>query len=400
MPGIPFCNTSVTCEASEGKTLLVEAVRTMEGFEKLGPEWQQLFERSKCTNVFLSFDWMVEWWKCWGNRRTLFILVIREASGGLVGVAPFSTKLSGIGRIGPVSVRFIGDEFVGSDHLDLLATTLFESSVPEAVARFLLQSKDQWDYIYLTDCRDSPLMSELRKQLRSEETTEHHYPGSMCPYVSLPESFDIYLAGSTAKLRKTFRRGYRSLQKEGRFDFLVVTESDELEKRFQDLVELHRLRFAGHKIESSFLLPAVIGFHKAILKKLATRKWARLYVLELAGRPVSMLYGFSIGKTFSFYQCGRDPRWSRFGVGHVLNGLCIEDSIKSGYQEFDFLRGGENYKGRWARHQRVTLSIIFFDRRFKSQVTRLLFSFIMRFRSLTGGLRNRRSSDRPALVTE
>ena len=373
--------------AGEGSGLQAAAVCSIEGFEGLGPEWQNLFERSGCTSVFLSFEWMNEWWKSWGGRRNLFIVTVRDRGGNLVGLAALSIDLPALGRLGLASVRFIADEFVGSDYLDLLVDPAFESSVPEAVARFLLGCKQRWDYLSFSHCQDSPLLSALRMQMRGAGMIERSRPDSVCPYISLPISFEAYLAEIGAKLRKNFRRGYRSLQQKGQLDFLTVTEAAEMETRFEDLIRLHSLGFAANKVESTFLLPAPLRFHKEVVKRLVDRGWARLYVLEVAGHPIGVLYGFAIAGKFSFYQCGRHPDWSRFEVGHVLNGLCIEQAINSGHHEFDFLRGGEHYKTKWARQARVTVSIFFFDRRFKSQLALLRFHAVSELRSLSRGLR-------------
>jgi len=373
--------------AGERSGLQVAAVCSIEGLEGLGPEWQNLFERSKCASVFLSFEWMSEWWKSWGDRRNLFIVTVRDTGGDLVGLAALSINVPVLGRLGPASVRFIADEFVGSDYLDLLVDPAFPSSVPEAVARFLLQSKERWDYLCFSHCQDSPLLSALRMQMRGGGMIERSRPDSICPYISLPVSFEVYLGEIGAKLRKNFRRGYRSLQQKGQLDFRTVTEAAEMERRFEDLIRLHRLGFAANKVESSFLLPAPLRFHKEVVKRLVVRGWARLYVLEMDGRPIGALYGFAIAGKFSFYQSGRDPDWNRFEVGHVLNGLCIEQAIKGGHHEFDFLRGGEHYKTKWARHSRVTVSIYFFDRRFKSQLALLRFHAGRELRSLSRGLR-------------
>jgi CelD/BcsL family acetyltransferase involved in cellulose biosynthesis len=85
---------------------------------------------------------------------------------------------------------------------------------------------------------------------------------------------------------------------------------------------------------------------------------------------VAALYGFSVGRTFQFYQCGMHPGWVRFGLGQVLIGNAIEQSIATGHVTFDFLRGDESYKTRWAdcAHENTTLR--FFSRRPASTAAR------------------------------
>jgi CelD/BcsL family acetyltransferase involved in cellulose biosynthesis len=42
----------------------------------------------------------------------------------------------------------------------------------------------------------------------------------------------------------------------------------------------------------------------------------------------------------------------------VLVGHCIEDSIRRGLREFDFLRGPEAYKSHWTSTQRETVTLV------------------------------------------
>ena len=44
------------------------------------------------------------------------------------------------------------------------------------------------------------------------------------------------------------------------------------------------------------------------------------------------------------YNSGFDPGYREVSPGLVLLARCIEDAIRHGYREYDFLRGRERYK--------------------------------------------------------
>jgi len=94
---------------------------------------------------------------------------------------------------------------------------------------------------------------------------------------------------------------------------------------------------------------------------------ARLFLLQVGGKAVGALYGFSVGKTFSFYQMGMDPAWQRLSVGPVMMGCTIEEAIRTGHGRFDFLCGDETYKFQWAQDSRRAATHCFFDHRPRSQ---------------------------------
>jgi CelD/BcsL family acetyltransferase involved in cellulose biosynthesis len=108
-------------------------------------------------------------------------------------------------------------------------------------------------------------------------------------------------------------------------------------------------------------------FHADVLTQMAAKGWVRVFLLEVKGRVIAALYGFSTGKTFSFYQSGMDPAWAHLSVGLVLMGCSMEHAIRSGIGTFDLLRGNEDYKFQWATGVHHTQTVCFFDGRAKSQ---------------------------------
>jgi CelD/BcsL family acetyltransferase involved in cellulose biosynthesis len=100
----------------------------------------------------------------------------------------------------------------------------------------------------------------------------------------------------------------------------------------------------------------------------------RLHLLEVQGRPVAALYGFSLGRRFLYFQSGMDPHWAHHSVGLIMMGCVIEQSIKDGHREFDFLRGDEAYKYQWATGSRTTQTVRLFGPCVKGRCLETLFA--------------------------
>jgi CelD/BcsL family acetyltransferase involved in cellulose biosynthesis len=71
-------------------------------------------------------------------------------------------------------------------------------------------------------------------------------------------------------------------------------------------------------------------------------------VLEADGAPRAVWYGFRFGQMDWYYQSGRDPEWERQSVGFVLLTHTIRQAFDDGMLEYRLLRGGEEYKSRFA----------------------------------------------------
>jgi CelD/BcsL family acetyltransferase involved in cellulose biosynthesis len=355
--------------SSNDAGFITTCVRTETELHQLQQEWMELFYRIECENVFLSFDWMVTWWYHWGEARRLFVVAVRHPTGRLVALAPLCIARSAFGMAGLLRLGFLGDTWGGADYLDILVESGYEAAALGEVVRIVIQHRREWDYMEFSDSNaDSPALAQLRRQLKELGMNEHVSTASECPYTALPDSFEQYLGNLGPNVRYNFRRRMKALERKASLAIIAFENGAELQRRFGDLVRLHRLRSAQLHRKSSFLESGVQAFHADVLPQLARRGWARLYVIQAGGGAVAALYGFSIGKKFLFYQSGMDPAWSRLSVGLVMMGWTIAEAIRNGHKEFDFLRGDEPYKFRWANSSRQTLTVRLFDRRPKSRL--------------------------------
>ena len=230
--------------------------------------------------------------------------------------------------------------------------------------------RPEWDYIEWNDTEaESPVLLQLRQGLTALGMTERVLSASVasvCPYAALPRSFDEYLASHSAKGRRRLRHARQALEREG-LQFLALHDGAKIQRWFGEFVRLHRLRFDRKGKASGFWAPAVQAFHADVLTHLAANGWARLFLLQVKGSVIAALYGFSTGKRFLGYQSGWDPAWARLSVGRFMLFRTIEELIRSGHDEYDFLRGDEAYKFQWASGTRQTRTVCLFDRRVKSQ---------------------------------
>jgi CelD/BcsL family acetyltransferase involved in cellulose biosynthesis len=87
-----------------------------------------------------------------------------------------------------------------------------------------------------------------------------------------------------------------------------------------DLLRLHRLRWAAEGGSDGIPSPAVEAFHREVAPLLAARGWLRIYRLLVEGKAIAAVYGIEVGRRFFYYQSGYDPAWSARSPGVVLVG--------------------------------------------------------------------------------
>jgi len=166
--------------------------------------------------------------------------------------------------------------------------------------------------------------------------------------LTLPESFDDYLARLGKKDRHELRRKRR------RFDNELGAAT--LERRtgpeaVAEFAELHR-RSAGDKGE--FMTEATEEFFLAL-----HRHAGGLidFLLDGSGRPASAVFSFEDEAGFYLYNSAFEPEVSQLSPGNVMLSHLIERSIAKGHRVFDFLKGDETYKFRLGATPRPLLVV-------------------------------------------
>jgi CelD/BcsL family acetyltransferase involved in cellulose biosynthesis len=156
-------------------------------------------------------------------------------------------------------------------------------------------------------------------------------------------SWEDYLAGRSAHFRQSVRRGERKLRREHGLSFRL-SDGPHLDADLDSLFHLHELRWQG----AATRFGKQRAFHRDFAAVALDRGWLRLWLAEIAGRPVAAWYGFRFAGADWHYQNGRDPRWNREGIGFVLLAHTIREAVDDGMREYKMLLGGESYKDRFA----------------------------------------------------
>ncbi len=333
---------------ADGASLRLETIVDSTAFAELKDEWTHLLEASPSDSLFVTWEWLHTWWTHLRGDAKLTILLVRRGPE-LLAVAPFVSH--GVSLLGSARLSFLGEGRVGSDYLDVIVRHGAEDQAIPAIAAelVLLGATLRMTQLRITSSAGSRLARELRLRGCPVRATRTH----RCPYIDLGGgSFEAYLATLGSEHRYGFQRKLRKLETRHDLRFeRVSTESRRIEL-LPVLFELHRQRWSGRGGSDGLAGEGIAGFHEALTRLALERGWLRLFVLWLGPTPAATLYCFRYGPTFSFYQSGFDPQFTRLSVGLVALGLAIKSAIGEGALEFDFLHGEEGYKFHWTRAAR------------------------------------------------
>lgn len=329
-----------------------------EYFSEMEQEWNDLLVSSGAGNIFLTWDWLYNWWKYFKDpHKKLFIVGSRNLDGTLVGVLP-CYKQEQKRSFMPGSIRFLGSEIVCSEYMDLILLQGFELEIVQGMMNFILDNNHSIRELHLTDVGKNSNMVKFGLDFLEKANSRYlTRKGQTCPYMCLPETVDEFHGSLSQNMRSNIRRKYKNVFKNESAKIRLVEKESEIQESFNTLFSLHQERWASRGETGAFSTEALRKFHLDVGTSMLRKGWLKLYFLEIDSKTVASFYCFEFGGKYFYYQGGYDRSKEQLSPGLVLMGKIIEDAIIEGNTEFDFLRGVENYKWRWTKKYRETVDI-------------------------------------------
>lgn len=347
----------------------IEIVDNIKQFRELRNEWDELLEKSNCESIFLTWEWLYNWWEHFNENKEPFIMLIKDEScKKIVGIAPFYIQKTTLFNLPKVKkIKFLGTEKVASDFLDFIMYPGLEDNILSAVYEYLIKNNHLWDMIEITDIDEGSASLEFFKRKANGRYKIIESDAQKCPYMALPSSYGLLLQSLSPNMRENLRRRMKKIEHKSGVHF-SIPKDEAVSESVDNLFILHNKRFKSKEksriSESAFNGIKIKDFHYDIASNFMKRDWLKLYFLNFGSEPIACLYAFKYKNRFFYYQSGFNPDWNDWSLGTVLFGYAIKDSINDGLKEFHYLRGNETYKSRWTKEARTTKNIILMKKKF------------------------------------
>jgi CelD/BcsL family acetyltransferase involved in cellulose biosynthesis len=293
-------------------------------------QWDQLVDSSPLPSPFLR-----SWWLTGTGGPVRHFLLVVDGAHLLGGLALEK-------RHPLLSFRMMGEPLC-PDHLDLLAAPGHEATVVSLLRDWLCRPGER-----LLDLRGVRAGSWLVEALPGRV---RHRPMAVAPFAPLPDSPEAYRATLPAQFRKNLRVSAKRLAAEGVAHQTIRGRA--VPQHLDTLRELHQSQWGSR----SGFLPIFDRFAAGFAGGCAADE---VVVHELGNDDlvVATMTAFEVAGRVSLYQSARltDRRW-RDATTFLLAAI-IDDACARGFNEVDFLRGDESYKGRFTRNHREMFRLV------------------------------------------
>ena len=341
MPVLPQSEGRVVgCDSAIGveKEIKCQIIRDFAQLEKLATEWERLWRSDPNAEIFQHFAWARAWWQSFGSQFKLWAPIIYEGSRVAL-ILPLVERRG--------TLRFLGSP--QSDYSDILCCYPRPAQLLAIAFQALLRSTPEWKECILGDLRpDSHIVrawpdlpSWLRPLVQLEVTHG-------CPTILLGGKREQVITSLLAG--KHMRRRLQKLQKAGAVSFRHIESETEAQQQLTQFFQCHRRRCTVFAKTSCFEEAGMRRMVRALVAQLDLRRELRFGVLELNGRPLAWSLGFQVGGKYAYYQQTFDLDAEEYAPGDVLLHHLLSYAKENVKREFDFLRGDEFFKRRFATH--------------------------------------------------
>jgi RimJ/RimL family protein N-acetyltransferase len=153
------------------------------------------------------------------------------------------------------------------------------------------------------------------------------------------------------------RVGFNQLSKSGKLEYRIAQNLDEISSELDTFFKFHEERRFMLGDRSKFENGNARKFYKCLIEGFFPDGWLRFDMLKLDGEPVAYHFGFLYDDTLVYYTPTFNLDYFKRSPGTVLFKSMLEDCLTRNIRQFDFARGAESYKERFANEIRKNLRI-------------------------------------------
>jgi len=308
-------------------------------------EWD-LFVQENGADIFLTFDCCRLWWKYYGNKRQLHLIIVKYGTSVIAILPLFAESI----RVLLKKINVV--KLVGADH------SIFQFTLPMKMQCCAEVFASVLSYLSDNIIFDVIIIGPLSGVFNTQTLLECDFRQSGFTVVSdkyYDQTFfypqqDItdYISSLTRKERRNMRKSYRVIESISAEGIEVArVEQSNLESMFKEFADLHqahwralgKLGHFGDWVDSR-------EFHQELSKCEFLKGRLRLYRFTVGDALLAYDYGFKFGDVYYDFLNARTN--SGLFEGHSLGKIVVcevlREAAREGVQLVDSMRGCYPYK--------------------------------------------------------
>ncbi|MGW0513759.1 GNAT family N-acetyltransferase [Streptomyces olivaceoviridis] len=340
--------------------LVTELVTDEDAFAALGPAWGRLHARCAAATPFQSHAWLHSWWRSYGRRGRLRLLVVR-AGRELVAVAPLMLVRRPLPALVPLGGTI-------SDYTDVLLDDGDDGRAAGALTEALTDAA-RTALVDFREVRPGGAVEGVYARWRGPRRTLRDSPCLELPAVSMEELIARLPSKKSAQRVRAKLRRLTALGVQRR-----TVGPEEVDAALDRLLELHRMQWQGRKVTGEHLRPRFREHLVRAVGPMVRSGDAVVTEFRLDDEVVAVDLTLLSGSLAGGYLYGAHPglRQRKADVAVMLLDACTEHTGGGRRRTLSLLRGDEPYKHHWRPERVVNRRLLMARRRTAPLLTAVL----------------------------
>ena len=306
--------------------------------EAISREWNALLATSGCNLAFSSAQWFIA--SCRTNPHTQPQVIVARRGGAIVAILPLVlTGEDAVATFAPCE----------SDYNDIVAAPEDSAAIAGLLNRALSIDGPIRALVLSRIRDDSNCMRAIQSLASCRGLNLRYHPDTTCPFVRLPGSYEEYLQTRSKSFRTSIRQAHRYADRDNIRIAELQPQSFTSDRLPEVFLSLHLDRFAE---DSCLADPAAQAFVYEVVPSLFEERRLRAFALFEGARIIAINLCMVGPNSLCLWNGGFTGEAQRWSPGTLLISACIQEANASELAEFDFMRGSEDYKSRWANGAR------------------------------------------------
>lgn len=321
---------------------IVDIIEDSESLKAIADEWKLFYMECRSKNVFLNHAWISSWSENSIEIKNLFVIIIRNKQKRIVGIAPLAIFNRKRLQLKFRTISFIGDG--PSDYQDFLTLENNNEVVNEIVST-IERNKNKWDVVELVNIPYNS--SNVESILNNQKLHFRQRTCAICPKIEYNDTNSSIDGIISKKYKQDVLYQIRKLEKIGTVELLKINDKEQIQGFMSSFYNLHKKKWNMTETKSCFNSSDFQRFFTTLSIKMFDEGMASLSYLNFNDKMIACHFGFRYKGTFYYYFPAYDPVYSKYSIGKVFLYQLIKSEVDTDLKNFDFLRGGEEYKKHW-----------------------------------------------------
>lgn len=321
---------------------MIKIITSSEEFMECDVFWATL--GSYC-NIFTLKQWLLTWWKCYGENRNLKLYVLLDENNNAVAILPLMSR----NEDGKIILSQLCDSC--SDYYKVICDSSIFYEIKK-ILEYIIQNEtfDKFEINNLRiDDKNTRLLIRAALLVNKKIVVtiqERNY------FIKTVGKYEDYFVRQS----KNFRHKINQTRKnEQQFKFDIITDYN---KKIIDIItKIHCQKWNNDMQVSVFFDQRRMDFLESICKEYSKSGMLRIFVLKDNDRIVAYRLGFIHNNIYYDWNTSYDIAYKNMSVGILLCDCVVRYCFAENIEEFDFLRGEEDYKKKFATGNRELLKI-------------------------------------------